>query len=56
MIFISTSHSWNTANKIGTFMVSVVRKLSCTLLYCQALHLPDFEMETGGEIEIEERR
>ena len=46
----------DTANKIGTFMVSVIAKAYHVPFYIVApTSTIDFEMETGGEIEIEER-
>ena len=46
----------DTANKIGTFMVSVIAKAYNVPFYIVApTSTIDFEMETGVEIEIEER-
>lgn len=46
----------DTANKIGTFMVSTIAKVYKVPFYIAApTSTIDFEMETGAEIEIEER-
>lgn len=46
----------DTANKIGTFMLSVVAKAYNVPLYIAApISTIDFDIETGDEIEIEER-